>query len=52
MTITDLIDQLEELEARHGDLNVEFDNGVAVSDIGAIYTEETIGVKPTSIVIK
>ncbi|MGC1494668.1 MAG: hypothetical protein WA790_02580 [Sulfitobacter sp.] len=52
MTVTDLIDQLEEIEARHGDLNVEFDNGVAVRDVDAIYTEESVGSKPTSIVIK
>lgn len=52
MTITDLIDQLEELEARHGDLIVEFDNGVEVSDVDAIYTKEDIGAKPASVVIK
>ena len=52
MTITELIDQLEELEARHGDLNVEFDNGVAVSDVDAIYMDGDYGSKPVAVVIK
>lgn len=52
MTITELIDQLEELESRHGDLNVEFDNGVVVSDVDAIYIDGNCGSKPVAAVVK
>ena len=52
MTISDLIDQLEKLEAEHGDLNVEIDSGVEVSDVDAIYIDGNCVSKPIAVVIK
>tara|TARA_R110002051_G_scaffold325869_1_gene432686 strand:- start:31413 stop:31571 length:159 start_codon:yes stop_codon:yes gene_type:complete len=52
MTITDLIEQLEELEAQHGDLDVELDNCTLVSIVDAVYTDGNYGAKPVAVVIK
>ena len=52
MRVAELIEQLEQLEERHGDLFVELDSGVTVSDVDVIFEPEGYNANPLAIVIK
>lgn len=52
MFISELIDQLTDLEDEHGDMLVELDSGREVTEADVVYTDASVGAKPVSVVIK
>lgn len=52
MRISEIIAELEAFEDQHGDMVVELDSGIAVSEVDLVYTEDNHGSKPVAVAIK